>query len=490
MVKAVFTLLQVVWLWALLLDLPAVACTSTSSKTKDNGTSVAQNDDNGGGDNTQTCGTATKTSPPESACHSKFSQTSLAVAMSQQSSPRGSPSHVKLQRILARHRRFYLDLGGDHHQGLFDAVADNMIAALGGYGLVKATDRDDRTLDTGMLRVEALFSPHRPVPNDNTSPPFLQQPHTAIIVLQTEQICCTTYGQRMLPYMQLCHASPNCILWEYSQRNWEWLKEQGLGDSVMLLPILHQHRLNHYYDTDHDSSSSSSRNQKMDAVAQASTEAEQFQHDQPKKLAPLNQRPIDVVFFGVMTPRRKQLQEKLETIAKQQHWNLVLEEVANSGSRLDYMANSYRNAKICLIIHSFFTAGGGNPGEYHRLSELAPSGCVPVVEAFGDVLMVDGENNNAMGDFYGRCGGVLFADLQELVGTLQAVLYSIYHGNDRLQELLGPSMPELAAKVDALNSMEDRMAWWNDVVQWESVLKLILDETDNDEEVPPLLKSG
>jgi hypothetical protein len=248
----------------------------------------------------------------------------------------------------------------------------------------------------------------------------------------------------------------------------------------MLLPILHQHRLNQYYKTEHDSSSI----EKKEAVAHTSTIADVDEEKPP--LAPLNQRPIDVVFFGVMTPRRKQLQEKLEEIALQQHWNLVLEEVANSGSRLDYMANSYRNAKICLIIHSFFTSNGGNPGEYHRLSELASSGCVPVVESFGDVLMVDGKN--VMDDFYSHCGGVLFADLQELVGTLQAVLYSIYHGNDRLQELLGPSMPELAAKVDTLTSMDDRLAWWNHVVQWDLVLKLVLVGTYS-EEAPPLLRN-
>jgi hypothetical protein len=469
-----FPLLQVVWLWILLycnFYAPAAIATAVAAAAEGDNTNVCHDKD----DNDGTCATPTSTSKKESSlsllsCQSQFSQTSLAVAMAQQSSPRGSPSHVKLRQILTHHQNFYLDFGDNHHQGLFDAVAINMIAAFEGYGLTLVTKEDGSNKDnnTGTLRVEALFSPHRLVPNDIHSPLFLQQPQTAVIILQTEQVCCTPYGQRMLPYMQLCHASPKCLLWEYSSRNWEWFQEQGIADSVMLLPILHQHRLNPYYNN----------NNKDD--------------DDEAAITPLHQRPMDVVFFGIMTPRRQQLQVELEKIAQQQNWNLVLEQVENSGSRLEYMANSYQNAKICLIFHSFFTTTTsdkkGTPGEYHRLSELAPSGCVPVVEAFGDVLIMttnndddddddDGKHNDdVMDDFYGRCGGVVFADLKDLVGTIQAVLYSIIHGNHRLQQLVGDSLPELAAKVDQLPSMEDRLAWWNNVIQWEVVLKLILEE--------------
>ncbi|CAB9496223.1 expressed unknown protein [Seminavis robusta] len=408
------------------------------------------------------------------ACETSHSQTSLAVGMSRQSSPRGSPSYLKLQQILSQHKHFHIDLGGTH-QGLFDVVAQNMGAALQGYGLnqvlVDNAESDDFKRQEGMIRVEALFSPHRKTRGDMTEPLYLHQPNMAVIILQTEQICCTPYGKSVLPYLQLCHASPNCILWEYAPTNLQWLQQQGIADSTVLLPILHQHRLNTYY-------------------ASASTSTTGTGTGTGTGMLPLHQRPIDVVFFGVMTPRRKQLQAQLNQIAQQQEWNLVLQEVENSGSRLDYMANAYQNAKVCLIIHSFFA--DKNPGEYHRLAELAPSGCVPVVETFGDVLFwennKDQDNSNktnVMEDYYGHCGGVIFATLHELVPSIQAVLFSIRHDssnhkNSRLREVLGDSMPDLASKVENLPPMQDRLNWWNQPVQWDRILSIILlDDHDN-----------
>ena len=169
------------------------------------------------------------------------------------------------------------------------------------------------------------------------------------------------------------------------------------------------------------------------------------------------ERTIDVVFFGVMTPRRKQIQVQLQQIASQQNWNMIFEEVENSGSRLKYMADQYQRSKICLIVHSFVGSsitGGDNaavtgtksPGEYHRLSEMTPSGCLPVVETFGDEIGLD--------EYYRQCGGVVFSDLAYIPSVIQTLLSTNY---------------------DNAEKMHGRVTWWYSYkIDWGNLLELIL----------------
>ena len=48
------------------------------------------------------------------------------------------------------------------------------------------------------------------------------------------------------------------------------------------------------------------------------------------------------------------------------------------------MPKAYREAKVCVVLHSYATESGG---EYHRLSEFAKFGCIPVMETFSGTLL-------------------------------------------------------------------------------------------------------
>ena len=159
-----------------------------------------------------------------------------------------------------------------------------------------------------------------------------------------------------------------------------------------------------------------------------------------------------------MTQRRQQIQTQLQQIASQQDWTMVFEEVDNSGSRLDYMADHYQRSKICLIVHSFVGGNGDphdspttrstkSPGEYHRLSEMAPSGCLPVVETFGDDVGLE--------EYYHQCGGVIFSDLAYIPSVIQTLLTNSYDDADKMQ---------------------GRVAWWEHTIDWGHLLKRFLDD--------------
>jgi hypothetical protein len=387
----------------------------------------------------------------EDLCRDKYSQTSLAIEMARLSSPPGSPSFYKLQKILNDHGLFWLDFDLGGNQDLFNHVGWNIEAALEGYGLERLNllEEGKPAPAQGMVKVETFFSRPKTTPDGSL---YMHERNTAVILLQTEQICCSHYGTFYLSYLRQCHAAPTCIIWEYSHLNWQWSVQNGLGDSVVLLPILHQHRLDLFYNRTYTELSDEDQGDQNDKSEAADAELEEDAQIEPFTFESIQDRDIDVVFFGVMTERRKIVAEQLQQIGAQQQWNMKFEEVENSGSRLDYMANAYQNAKVCLILHSF---RDNTPGEYHRLSELAPSGCWPVVETFGDDASI-------LDKYYRDCGGVVFSNLAQIPILIQMVLNTIQSNKNG----------------HAQNKMQQRMAWWNDKIQWRRLLTTILDDRD------------
>lgn len=328
------------------------------------------------------------------------SQTSLALQMANLSSPKGSLSYQKTKRILSNHKHFYIDLKGA--QGIFDSVTRNLVTMLKTYGLERV---ESPMAEERILIIETVFTDK----TDENGTPFVKRPNTSVIVIQTEQVCCTAYAQPILPYFKARHSSPDCAIWEYSDQNLRWLQEQHFGDSVLLLPTMHQSRL------------------------------EPHLPETPKSLS---ERSLDVVFFfGALTPRRKTIVPQLQAMATNR-WNISLEEV--QGSKLLHMAQRYADSRICLVILSY---GDTVPGEYHRLSEMAKSGCIPVMETFGDEFGKD---------VYEKCGGVVFSDL----GTMP---FAIANAN----------VLENLHKHEA--SLSQRGEWWGDRVQWDQLLNMIFD---------------
>jgi hypothetical protein len=89
-------------------------------------------------------------------------------------------------------------------------------------------------------------------------------------------------------------------------------------------------------------------------------------------------------------------------------------------------------------------------GETHRLSELARFGCIPVVETWGDKSYLD---------YYAGCGDVIFSDFDNLINTTIEVLAGINN----------------YPTTEVQYSLKKRLKWWQDDIQWASVLTSLFD---------------
>lgn len=107
------------------------------------------------------------------------------------------------------------------------------------------------------------------------------------------------------------------------------------------------------------------------------------------------------------------------------------------------MANAYKDAKVCLVPHAYNSTGAG---EYHRLSEFARFGCVPVMENFGEEIGVES---------FKRCGGAVFTSFDKLMEKASEVVAEIDRG-----------------VYDGRSNSIAR--WWKDGIQWEKFLTTVL----------------
>lgn len=109
-------------------------------------------------------------------------------------------------------------------------------------------------------------------------------------------------------------------------------------------------------------------------------------------LKSLIQRPLDIIFFGLITKRRKFLLEEKEKY-QSSHPNSKILISKTRPKDLSYKASAYRNAKVCIIAHSFWNISGG---EYHRLTEFGQYGCIPVMEEFADKIGMNQYRHNVL----------------------------------------------------------------------------------------------
>ena len=106
------------------------------------------------------------------------------------------------------------------------------------------------------------------------------------------------------------------------------------------------------------------------------------------------------------------------------------------------MANIYKEAKTCLVLHSYSNESGG---EYHRLSEMAPLVCVPITERFSDRLGMK---------TYENCGAVVFDGLENLASTTIDVVRKIDRG-------------------DYEEKASEMIDWWEAGIQWEQIFPTV-----------------
>jgi len=228
------------------------------------------------------------------------------------------------------------------------------------------------------------------------------------ILIQTEQ-----GGNIKLPLLTRCHESPNCVILEYSDRNYDnpHFAKRGLSESTVLLPIM----------------------------TQTPSRLSQYEPEIPKVI---QQRNIDMVFFGSMTDRRAGLFAHADEYRKTHPDRTVI--VAKSRN-IQHIAASYQEAKVCLLMHSYSSQSGG---EYHRWSEFAPFGCIPVMEQFADTVGMHA---------YERCGGAVFTNSTQLIPTAVDVVERVDQGlyNHRSTAI---------------------MNWWKRSIRWESILPTVYED--------------
>lgn len=339
--------------------------------------------------------------PTETYCEGKGSLHQIALDLMNYSSPRGSPSYNKFKNILDSAFHFYIEKPGD----FFTHTTQSIARMLEGYGH-KRCDKKSSCLQDGandsVILVDTFsWRPKSPCPLKKSE--CLNQPR---IYIQSEQAASNAFKDMVLKDLMTCNESPSCIVWEFSEHTYNQLQDHGLWNSTILLPVM----------------------------TQSPSRLSSFEPTMHKEL---KDRKHALVFFGYLgwkSQRRRDILEQMKSYPAD--WNIIYEQSTDS----KFQADSYKDAMVCLISHAYHNESGG---EYHRLSEFGPFGCVPVLERFADTIGIES---------YQRCGGAIFTNYSNLLTTSEDVIYKIRHG---LYE--GPSSKAIAA-------------WWKAGIQWETIL--------------------
>eukprot|EP00585_Thalassiosira_rotula_P025719 CAMPEP_0196235122 /NCGR_PEP_ID=MMETSP0913-20130531/4991_1 /TAXON_ID=49265 /ORGANISM="Thalassiosira rotula, Strain GSO102" /LENGTH=189 /DNA_ID=CAMNT_0041516323 /DNA_START=8 /DNA_END=574 /DNA_ORIENTATION=+ len=160
---------------------------------------------------------------------------------------------------------------------------------------------------------------------------------------------------------------------------------------------------------------------------------------EPKIAKIIQYRSIDMVFFGLITKRRTFLTKAADAY-REAHPNRTVH--IDHNNQPISLAAAYAEAKVCLILHSYRSTSGG---EYHRLSEFAPFGCIPVMENFADTIGIR---------VYERCGGAIFTNQTNMMAAAEDVIANIDRGSYNLGS-------------KAITN------WWKAGIHWEKILPTV-----------------
>ena len=343
-------------------------------------------------------------------CQTNGSLHQLGRQMANFSSPPASHSYQKNLHILQAAACYHVY--DPHENSIFSNVVQNIQTMLQGFGLHAWASSQCSPRTQHFLLVEISFYAMNA---DRTS--YLCQTSfncSALprIILQSEQL--EQVGNSYLGYLKLCHESPICVIWDFSDHHYRWAERHKIADSVMLLPIMHQSLLSG------------------------------DEYDDGKRIVALADRPLDLVFFGSMTSRRQSI---LNATNDSNDWKTRGKSLFNYTFDKPHIKASYSNAKVCLILHSY---ADQSAGEYHRLNELATiSGCIPVVEEFADRIGIK---------TYEECGGVVFAPRDTILSKAQQIVRQVQVNNQ--------TSVFSVSKTQQLRYL----AWWQQNIQWGRLL--------------------
>lgn len=334
----------------------------------------------------------------------------MVIDMAKYSAPQGSTAWTKMKRILSQAKYYHIP---DQENNIFHDSTKKIIDILDGYGLVRIKNEtinsDAIVLNNDTILVEYSIYNHDVQPSHCIGSKCNAMPR---ISLQTEQIRALRWAP---DFIRLCNSSPNCILWDFSKVNYDWAKiSLNASESIMIVPLLFHDRLQELYPNGDD------------------------------ELLPYPNRTVDITFFGLITKRRKEFQQryiggnnKTLSMYKVQYRKLMF-----LGAQVD----AYRTSKICLVLHAYIP---DSAGEYHRISDFKRFGCIPVMESFSDI-----ETQRTLE----ACAGMVFADYENLASTAVSVLNKINETDARI-------LRRNQLKVDR---------WWRQGIQWNTFLETVL----------------
>lgn len=338
-------------------------------------------------------------------CQSSLNE--MVIAMSKYLCPEGSATWIKNRRILSQAKIFFIM----EQDNIFNDTTANIIKMLEGYGLqrfINETVDSNIVLNYDTVILQHTYSDHSSIPVGCHGSKCDKIPK---IALQTEQIKDMPWA---IEYVKECHESPICVLWDFSQVNFEWAQKHNFSDSFMVVPYMfHDRYSSDYPPTDND-------------------------------LLPYWNRPLDVVFFGSLTRRRKifrnrNIRNPTGILSK---YNVEYKKVRDDSTQIQ----AYKTSKICLNIHSYSPDSGG---EFHRLSDFKRFGCIPIMETFVDDI-AEGVLRS--------CGGVIFAKIHEMPYLIDQVLHNLTVSNPDIQR-----KKQLAV-----------YHWWQGKIEWDSFLEAVL----------------
>jgi len=329
----------------------------------------------------------------ESFCDNKGSLHQVDLDMFNYSSPPGSQSYKKMKHVLGLSPFFYVNMGAGL---IFGKNQDMMKRMMRGMDLVEIDWNPSGPANITL--VETFFTRSTCPLSDGGS--CLSQPR---IFIQTEQ-------KINWNLIDVCHDSPTCVILEFSDHNLNLAKnrKRELLESYILLPVMTQ------------------------------TPSRMVEYE-PKSPKVIQKRSIDMAFFGLITNRRTGLTKGADLYRKAHPDRTV---IVQKNNKIQSVGTSYREAKVCLLAHSYSSRSGG---EYHRMSEFAPFGCIPVMEHFSDTFGID---------VYERCGGAIFTNFTNLISVASNVIAQIDQGlyNNRSNDIVN---------------------WWKAGIHWESILPTI-----------------
>jgi len=348
-------------------------------------------------------------------CEDEGSLHSIAIEMAKYS----AKSIHMLRSLLSLSDKFMIKLEerDEVDSGIFQDVENNLIKMLEGHGKIHFRDETGSKYLNKSINIISIENSFHSCKNEiRPCKAGTSCNEVARILIQTEQVSVVSKANQRIytECLKKCAQSWNCMIWDYSDINYNWMiNDINIPASrILLIPHMIQNRL---------------------------------KPSLPSQLKPLRLRRRRAVMFGVVeTSRRQLLLKKLHENLRNSGISVELwaQNIGTSNSTKNkYMSKMYAESQFCVNLHSY---SNFSPGELHRLSEIVQFQCIPIFEEFFDKIGIEA---------YTKCGGVLFTSFQNFIKTINTGLEMIegnHYSNNKFSN------------------------WWATGIRWQTLLHDIM----------------